>query len=33
MTLSGDIKDGEMIKVSANADGLVINGTAVAKAA
>jgi ATP-dependent Clp protease ATP-binding subunit ClpB len=33
MTLSGDIKDGEIIKVSANADGLVINGTAAAKAA
>jgi len=33
MTLTGAIKDGAMVKVSANADGLVINGTAAAKAA
>ena len=33
MTLEGAIKDGDVLKVSANADGLVINGTAVAKAA
>ena len=33
LTLEGVIKDGDAVKVSANADGLVINGTAVAKAA
>ncbi len=33
MTLEGAIKDGDVIKVSAKGDGLVINGTAVAKAA
>ena len=33
LTLEGAIKDGDVLKVSANADGLVINGTAVAKAA
>ena len=33
LTLEGAIKDGDAVKVSANADGLVINGTAVAKAA
>jgi ATP-dependent Clp protease ATP-binding subunit ClpB len=33
LTLEGAIKDGDAIKVSANGEGLVINGTAVAKAA
>ncbi|MDA7947883.1 MAG: ATP-dependent chaperone ClpB [Hyphomicrobiaceae bacterium] len=33
LTLEGAIKDGDAVKVSANTDGLVINGTAVAKAA
>ncbi|GBE44110.1 chaperone protein ClpB [bacterium BMS3Bbin10] len=33
LTLEGAIKDGDVIKVSAKEDGLVINGTAVAKAA
>ncbi|MEM8744752.1 MAG: ATP-dependent chaperone ClpB, partial [Pseudomonadota bacterium] len=33
LTLEGAIKDGDDVKVSANADGLVINGTSVAKAA
>ncbi len=33
MTLEGAIKVGDTVKVSANSDGLVINGTAVAQAA
>ena len=33
LTLEGVVKDGDTVKVSANADGLVINGTAAAKAA
>ncbi len=33
LTLEGTIKDGDTVKVSANADGLVINGEAVSKAA
>ena len=33
LTLEGAIKDGDTVKVSANADGLVINGAAVKKAA
>jgi ATP-dependent Clp protease ATP-binding subunit ClpB len=33
LTLEGAIKVGDTVKVSANSDGLVINGTAVAKAA
>ncbi len=33
LTLEGAIKDGDVLKVSANKDGLVINGTAVAQAA
>ena len=33
LTLQGAIKDGDTVKVSANAEGLVINGAAVKKAA
>ncbi len=33
LSLEGAIKDGDTVNVSANADGLVINGTAAAKAA